>query len=144
MEVIIIRRFDVKVKLFIAILFCLLVAVPVYAQEGPELPDIGPIEEYVGAVGVGAVIMILVEILKRLGAIPDGQAGMWATIANVVAFAVLYILGAFGFDVMGDLPQQILEILEQVGKLLLMLLSAIGSFKVLRSANVLKPMQSRL
>ena len=131
-----------KVKLFILILvlLSLVLVIPAYAQEGPDLPDVGPIGEYVAAVGVGAVIMVLIEILKRLGVIPDGQAGQWAGIANVVAFAVLYVLNVFNLDVMGDLPQRILAVLEQVGKFVLMLLSAVGSFKAARSAKMLKPM----
>ena len=115
----------------------------VYAQGGPELPDIGPLGEYVAAVGVGTVLMILVEILKRLGAVPDGQAGVWVAVGNVIAFAALYISGVFGFDVMEDLPQQVLAIMEQVGKLVLMFLSTIGTFKAARAANVVKPLASR-
>lgn len=92
-----------KKMLLILSLVLLIVAIPVavYAQEGPELPDIGPLGEYVAAVGVGTMLMILVEILKRLGAVPDGQAGVWVAVGNVVAFAGLYVAGVFGFDVMG-------------------------------------------
>lgn len=126
-----------------AVVAILSFAVIAYAQEGPEIPDIGPLGEYVAAVGVGAVIMVIIEILKRVGAIPDGEAGKWAGIANVIAFAGLYVAGVFGFDMMGDLPQQVLNILEQVGKLILMFLSAIGSFKAARSARVIKPMRAR-
>jgi len=135
----------VKKMLLILSLVLLIMAIPVavYAQGGPELPDIGPLGEYVAAVGVGAVIMVVIEILKRVGVVPDGQAGKWAGIANVVAFAALYILNVFEFNVMGELPQQVLGILEQVGKLILMLLSAIGSFKAARSARVIKPMRMR-
>jgi len=127
--------------LLLLLLAMLLIVAPVYAQDGPEMPDVAPLGEYVAAVGVGAVIMVLVEILKQVGAIPDGQAGKWAGIANVVAFAALYVANVFNFDVMGDLPQQVLAILEQVGKLILMLLSAVGSFKAARATNIAKPLK---
>jgi hypothetical protein len=136
-----VRRTLLVVGLVVAVLSFATVA---YAQEGPEMPDVGPLGEYVAAVGVGAVIMVVIEILKRIGVIPDGQAGVWVSVANVVAFAGLYVADVFGFDVMGDLPQQVLEILEQVGKLILMFLSAVGSFKAARSARVIKPMKSRV
>ena len=134
-----------KMKVLLVLSLALVVAsIPVVAlADGPAMPDLGPINEYVAAVGVGTLIAILVEILKRLGAVPDGQAGVWVAVGNVVAFAGLYIAGVFGLDVMGDLPQQVLGILEQVGKLILMFLSAVGSFKAARAANVLKPLKSR-
>ena len=133
-----------KKALLILSLVLLVLSFPVVAlADGPEMPDLGPLNEYVAAAGVGAVIVILVEILKHLGAIPDDQAGVWAAVGNVIAFAALYISGVFGFDVMGDLPQQVLAILEQVGKLVLMFLSTIGSFKAARAAGVIKPLVSR-
>lgn len=133
-----------KSKVLLVLSLVLVFAFPVVAlAEGPEMPDLGPLNEYVAAVGIGAVLMVAVEILKRVGAIPDGQAGVWAAAGNVIAFAALYVSGIFGFDVMGDLPQQVLSILEQVGKLALMFLSAVGSFKAARAANVVKPIRAR-
>jgi len=105
------------------------------AQEG-TLPDITQIEEYVAAVGVGALIMLAIEILKKIGIIPDGQAGTWAAIANVIAFAALYVAGVFGFDPMGAGFQQVLAVLAAIGKLVLMLVSTFGLFEQLRAANV--------
>lgn len=132
-----------KVLLVLSLVLVAISFPAVALAEGPEMPDLEPLNEYVAAAGVGAVITILVEVLKRTGAIPDGEAGKCVGIANVVAFAGLYVAGVFGFNVMGDLPQQILAILEQVGKLVLMFLSAIGSFKAARAANVIKPLKSR-
>ena len=125
--------------LILVLLIVLAVPVAVLAQSSAQegtLPDITQIEEYVAAVGVGALIMLAIEILKKIGIIPDGQAGTWAAIANVVAFAALYIAGVFGFDPLGAGFQQVLAVLAAIGKLVLMLVSTFGLFEQLRAANV--------
>jgi len=104
--------------------------------QGSDLPDISQIEQYVAAVGVGALIMLAIEILKKFGVVPDGQAGTWAAIANVVMFAVLYVAGVFGFDPLGEGFQGVLAVLNEIGKLILMLGSTFGLFTRLRAANV--------
>jgi len=130
-----------KYGLVLALVALIALAVPAVAlaqslaQEG-TLPDISQIEQYVAAVGVGALIMLAIEILKKIGIIPDGQAGTWAAIANVVAFAALYIAGVFGFDPLGAGFQQVLAVLAAIGKLVLMLVSTFGLFEQLRAANV--------
>ena len=97
---------------FVLVMLVVLVPTAVLAAEAVEVPDIdlGAIEEYVAAVGIGAVLTLLVDILKRAGVVPDGQAGVWATAANLVVFAGLYIGGIFGFDVGGDATQNIIAI----------------------------------
>jgi len=125
--------------LILVLLIVLAVPVAVLAQSSAQegtLPDITQIEEYVAAVGVGALIMLAIEILKKIGIIPDGQAGTWAAIANVIAFAALYVAGVFGFDPMGAGFQQVLAVLAAIGKLVLMLVSTFGLFEQLRAANV--------
>jgi hypothetical protein len=103
----------------------------------PDLPDVAPMEDYVAAVGVGSIITLLIQIFKALGWVPDGQAGRWATTANVVAFAGLWIAGAFGFAVASSPVQNILSILEQGGKLVLMVITSPVFFEILRDAKVI-------
>jgi hypothetical protein len=103
----------------------------------PILPDVQPIEDYVGVIGIGAIITLLIQILKTLNLVPDGQAGIWATAANVGVFAVLWIAGAFGFDVTGSAIQDVLAMLEQLGKLILMVVTSPIFFRVLREARIL-------
>jgi len=50
-------------------------------------------------VGLGALLAAIIEVLKKLGVIPDGYAGLAAAIANVVVFAVIEIaIGFFDID----------------------------------------------
>jgi hypothetical protein len=105
----------------------------------PPLPDVQPIAGYVAAVGIGAIITLLVQILKAFGLVADGQAGKWATAANVVVFAGLWVAGAFGFDVTDSAVQNVLTILEQLGKLILMVVTSPVFFQVLCSAQVVNP-----
>ena len=150
-----------KGKLFLMMLVVLLVLVPqqVLAQSGPfdsplpplpdgeypHLPpvDLGGMEDYVASVGIGAVIMVAIEILKRLNVVPDGQAGRWATIANVIAFAGLVVAGVFGVDYSGDQARAILDLLERVGQAALMIISSPLLFRFLREAGVLPLLKER-
>jgi len=112
---------------------------------GPVLPpvDLGEIEGWMATIGVGALALLLAELLKRLGVLPDGSAGLFATVCNVVAFAGLMVAGVFGFDVTGSSAQSVIEILTAIGQLALMVISSPITFKLLRDANVLKPLPSR-
>jgi len=106
--------------------------------EWPPVPDVdvGGLEDFVGAVGVGAVITVVIEILKRFGVVPDGQAGRWATIANVVAFAGLVLAGVFGLDYSGDQAKAIFDLIYRVGQAILMIISSPMLYKLFRAANV--------
>lgn len=102
----------------------------------PEMPDTEPMADYVAAVGVGALITLAVQILKAVEVVPDGRAGAWATTANVVAFAALHVAGAFGFDVTGSAVQDVLAVMEQAGKLALMVVTSPTFYDFLRNAEV--------
>jgi len=107
--------------------------------EYPPLPDVdvGGVEDYVASLGIGAVVMVVIEILKRLQVIPDGQGGRWATVANIVIFAGLVVGGIFGVDFTGDTAQSIIDILQRVGQAILLIISSPIFFKILRSTEIL-------
>ena len=106
--------------------------------EWPPVPDVdtGGMEDFVGAVGIGAVITVVIEILKRFGLVPDGAAGRWATIANVVAFAGLVLAGVFGIDYSGDQAKVIFDLIYRIGQAILMIISSPVFYDLLRKANV--------
>lgn len=118
--------------------------VPPPEDEWPPVPDVdtGSLTDYVSAIGLGAVITVVIEILKRLSVIPDGQAGRWATIANVVAFAGLVVAGVFGVDYSGDQAAAIFDLLHRIGQAVLTIISSPIFFQVLRGAGVLPKMAS--
>ena len=138
--------------LFMTMLLVMLVgcrSLPITSFDSPLLPpiggvDLGPETDYLAAAGIGSIITLVVEILKRLKVLPDGSAGKIATVANVVVFAVLYVAGVFGFDVGTDAAQNIVAILHQVGVLVLQIVSSPVLFGILRNAKVITPMASRL
>ena len=111
----------------------------------PPVPDVdmGGLEGYVAAMGLGAIITVVIEILKRLKAIPDGQAGRWATIANVVVYAILVIAGIFGIDYSGDKAKAIFDLLHQIGQIVLAIISSPIFFRLLRQMNVLPELPQR-
>jgi len=106
--------------------------------EWPPVPDadVGGLTDFVGVVGIGALITVVIEILKQFGLVPDGQAGRWATLANIVAFAGLAIAGVFGVDYSGDQAKAIYDLIYRIGQAILMIISSPVLFKVLRGANV--------
>ena len=111
----------------------------------PPVPDVdtGGLEDYVAAMGLGAIITVVIEILKRLTVIPDGQAGRWATIANVLAYAALVIAGIFGIDYSGDKARAIFDLLHQIGLIVLAIISSPIFFRLLRQMNVLPELPQR-
>jgi hypothetical protein len=118
---------------------------PIEPGEWPPVPDVdvGGIKDYVAAVGLGAIITVVIEILKRLAIIPDGQAGRWATIANVVVYAILVVAGIFGIDYSGDKAKAIFALLHQIGQIVLAIISSPIFFKLLRQMNVLPELPQR-
>ena len=111
----------------------------------PPVPDVdtGGLEDYVAAMGLGAIITVVIEILKRLKVIPDGQAGRWATIANVLAYGALVVAGIFGIDYSGDKAKAILALLHQIGQIVLAIISSPIFFRLLRQMNVLPELPQR-
>jgi hypothetical protein len=51
--------------------------------------------------GFGALIGLIINILKTVGVVKDGQATNWATGLNLVLLVALFIGKVVGFDVAG-------------------------------------------
>lgn len=138
-----------RIVVVLVLALCVLIGVvvpQVMAQEGtPPLPpvDVGGVKDYIATLGVGSVILVAVEILKRLKVLPDGAAGRWATLANIVAFAGLAVAGVFGVDFGSDNIQNILDLLERVGQAVLTIISSPLLFRFLREGGILGPLAGR-
>lgn len=118
---------------------------PIYDLEQPVIPgeiETG-IEDWMTTLGLGGFSLVLVEILKRLGVVPDGQAGKWATTINVLLFAALAVAGTFGLDLQGDTFQNVAAVLQQLGKLAMAIMSSPMFHSMLRGASIVNPLPSR-
>jgi len=98
--------------------------------------DLTMINQAVAAFGLGVLVMLVVEVGKRLGAVRDGMAGTWATALNVVLFAGLVLLDVFGVDLEGETMQAIFQLLATLSQLALAVLGAPAAHGALREANV--------
>ena len=94
------------------------------------------ITQYVAALGLGSVVTLLVQLLKRFGVIPDGYGGTVASVVNVVIFLALLIAGVFGFDAGGDEAAQLFAVINNIATLIIAILSSVGVFGAMRGANV--------
>ena len=128
--------------LSILFLVIALLALPVVAHAQAEDPvDTEPalteIERVVYSVGLGGAVSVLVQLLKRFGAIPDGAGGTAATAINVVVFAVLIgINTVFGVDLSGEGAQGVFDVIARLADLLAAVLASLGTFHGLRAGQV--------
>ncbi len=100
-----------------------------------ELPQIAA--EIVGALGLGVLVMAVVQVLKRLGVIPDGWGGSMAAILNIVILLVLTVgVEVFKVDLEGEQAVAVLGVLKLIGELMLAVLTSVTTFGKARAANV--------
>lgn len=112
----------------------------------PIIPpvDLGSITSYLVVIGVLPLVPIVVELLKRFGAIKDGMAAVWSTILSVGLFFLLFVLGVFGIDVSGDAAQDVYAILIQAGTLVLMIFGSPAMYKLARAFGIAKALPGRV
>lgn len=136
-----------KMAVVVLVLLCSAFAAPALAQttgqDAGPITNIPEIDQALGAAGLGLLVMVIVEILKRLLVIPDGQAGIWATILGVLGYLVILVLGYFRIDLTQGPAQDVVALFIKLGEMALALITALGGFGLLRKANVLPPMASR-
>lgn len=120
---------------------------PLPGGDWPPVPpiDLGGLNEYVALAGLSSVIMLVVEVLKRLGVIPDGQASRWTSLGNIVGFAVLAVVGIFGIDFATNTDiQNVLDLLTRIGQGILAILGSPILFNLMRQWSILPPLTKRL
>lgn len=62
-------------------------------------------------VGIPAVITVVINVLKAMGAVKDGQGEKWAQWMNFAAFITLFVLGQFFPEVdLGSVDEFALQI----------------------------------
>lgn len=130
-----------KTTFVLLTLLVLLLAFPVtvLAQSDPApdpAPALGEVSDFIAALGLGGAVAVAVQALKQFGLIPDGASGTVATVINVVLFAALVIVGAFGLDLEGDTSTAIFSIIAQLANLGGAILSSFGTYKGLRAGQV--------
>ncbi len=105
--------------------------------------DLGSIKAWLAVIGVLPVVGIVVELLKRAGAIKDGMAAIWSTGLSVGLFFLLFVLGVFGIDVSGDAAKDVYAILIQLGTLVLMIFGSPAMYKLARAFRIMPPIKGR-
>jgi len=140
--------------LLVAILLCMTMTVMAQPPEPfnsplPGWPPVPPVDltgvnEWMAMGGLSAVGLAVIEVLKRLGVIPDGAASRWASIFNIVGFAVLTIVGVFGVDVVNNTDiQNVFDMLVRVCQAVLVVLGSPLLFKLVRRMGILPPLKDR-
>ena len=103
-----------------------------------EFPDLALIaSEAIAALGLGIVVMCIVEVVKYFGILPDGSAGTVAAVANISIFLLLtFVVKVFGFDLEGGLADQLFSIAKLIAELVLAILASLKTFAVLRQNGI--------
>lgn len=86
--------------------------------------------QWTSLVGIAAVIAVIINVLKLVGVVKDGQAQTWSAGANLVGLIALFVLRIFrpDFDLAG--------IDEQAGALASVMILIIGYLTQLLSSKV--------
>lgn len=145
-------------RLLALFVLLLVVIVPIVGASPPELPTFQspPPEDYpplppinnpqdigLWVAGAPALVLAVVEVLKRLKVIPDGSAGRWTFVGNVFLYVLFLVLGLFKIDVTGANVTSVIEILTEIGTLITMVVTSPFLFKLLRDMGVLNPLADR-
>jgi hypothetical protein len=87
------------------------------------------------AIGLGAVVAMIVGLIKLPGGIPDGYAGIVAVAGNVAIYAVLVIGGFFSWDLVrvDGIAGVFAQVIEIVGPFILSIGGSFGAHKLARS-----------
>lgn len=112
------------------------------------LPDVSLSEkatDFLLTAAITPIIVVMIEIAKALGALPDGTAGKIQAIGQALAyFAILLVENFFGLDIMNPVSQSILAVVLIVLQAVLGIIVAIGVFKGGRKVvGVLKSLPGR-
>ena len=86
-----------------------------------------------GMAGFGAFASALVNTLKALGVVKDGQAQVWLTGINLVGVVALYALNTFGIRYDLSYTNEVLSLTAQALVAVGQLLVALGASKAFHS-----------
>lgn len=133
-------------KVFFRLVVIALLALVVIGAQAPEEPT-GILWEFFAAVfdlfpivAVGSAALVLttiVEILKQLGAIPDGQGGIVFGGLNAALWIILFFAAKLGATATVDTIIDVLAaILPVLAPIFVSVVTGWGSWKLLRLADV--------
>jgi len=140
------RMMFVMMVLAVICTIAMVILVP-YAMAAGQRQDpitgVPEIDQVLAATGLGVIIMLVIEALKRGGLVPDGQAGAWMAIAGALAYLLLLVLGVFDIDLASPDAQVVIALLTQLAQLALTIISGLGSFGLLRQGEILNKLPGR-
>lgn len=98
------------------------------------------VEQLMALGGVAAAIALIVNVLKTVGVVKDGQAGTWAAGLNLIGLIGLFVAGVVApeFDIPGldATIAQITEILSMIFAFILQNWVSKGTHEVFSSGQV--------
>ena len=130
-----------KFHLLILVLLSFVLLTPVVQAQGVDLAITGipVIDQALVAFGLGAVLTPIVEILKRLGLLPDGTAGKVHAVLGILLYALVLAADIFSMDLAGETAQLIIVGLTQAANMALTIISGITTFGILRKGQIFNP-----
>jgi len=131
------RRFTIRFLVVLTTLFLvatfgagIVAAAPAAPQTAPpvDLPSL--LTQFMALAGVGALVALIVNILKTAGVVKDGDAITWATGFNLAGLVLLFFLKVFAPA--ADIGQLdgIAATIAQIGVLVLGLITQLLGSKV--------------
>jgi hypothetical protein len=88
--------------------------------------------QFVALAGFAALVAVVINILKALGIVGDGQAPKWSLAFNLVGFALFVLLGLVGIDFSAFDP-----VFAQLASILTAVLGIIGMLGVSRVSHAI-------
>lgn len=127
----------VLVTLLLTVFAGVAIAAPTVQDIGNPILDL--IFKEVGLWGFGAVIAVVLQVLKLFGFLPDGWAGKLSIILNIAVYFIVTTAGLFGYDLVTDELQTILMWVVRIGELILSIFSSSIVYSLAKMAQAVKP-----
>lgn len=93
----------------------------------------------IAAAGLGTVVMLIVQLGKTFNLVPDGKAGWFASVLNVLGMIGLMVAKVgFNIDLEGEQATAIMSMLATIAEALLAILTSIGAYHAVQKAQLVK------
>lgn len=88
------------------------------------------LEKVLNLGGIGALLGVVFDLLKRFGVIKDGKAPVWNAVISFLIGIVMLVAPMFGFEIPWDLVDSGASIFSQIVVAILSLVGIFGSARI--------------